>query len=256
MKLERLAVIASGRGTDFQSILDHIKLNILHGIEPTLLICNTPGAYAMTRARKAGVRTEYIEGIVGKKFPDKESRGKARREFDVKVMEELSRYKITVIALAGFNQIVSPVLIDSFSMRVLNIHPAYDTVQYGGVGMFGDKVHKAVLANGEQYSGCTVHYVDNTVDLGPVILRQRVTVKIGDNVESLSDRILVWEHRSYSKAIQIHVDNELESRNNLAPEDIVDDEWEKSWNERQKKYFEYQREHALDIYGKPLNKII
>jgi folate-dependent phosphoribosylglycinamide formyltransferase PurN len=141
-------------------------------------------------------------------------------------------------------------------MRVLNIHPAYDTVQYGGVGMFGDKVHKAVLANDEQYSGCTVHYVDNTVDLGPVILRQRVTVKIGDNAESLSDRILVWEHRSYSKAIQIHVDNELERRNNLAPEDIVDDEWEKSWNERQKKYFEYQIEHALDIYGKPLNKII
>ena len=256
MKLERLAVIASGRGTDFQSILDHIKLNILQGIEPALLICNTPGAYAMTRARKAGVRTEYIEGIVGKKFPDKESRGKARREFDVKVMEELSRYKITVIALAGFNQIVSPVLIDSFSMRVLNIHPAYDTVQYGGVGMYGARVHRAVLANNEQYSGCTVHYVDNTVDLGPVILRQRVAVKSGDTIDSLSDRILVWEHRSYSKAIQIHVDNELERRNSLAIEDFEDDEWEKKWNERQKNYIEYQKEHSLDIYGKSFNEII
>ena len=256
MRLERLAVIASGRGTDFQSILDHIKMNVLQDVKLTLLICNTSDAYVMTRSRNAGIKTEYIEGIVGKKFPEKEDRRKAREEFDIKVIKELKRQDITLISLAGFNQIVSPVLIDLFSKKVMNIHPAYDTIQYGGVGMYGERVHRAVLANNEQYSGCTVHYVDNTVDLGPVILRQRVAVKSGDTIDSLSDRILVWEHRSYSKAIQIHVDNELERRNSLATEDFEDDEWEKKWNERQKNYIEYQREHSLDIYGKSFNEII
>jgi len=253
--LERLAVLASGRGTDFQSILDHINLNILQDVEPVLLICNNSDAFALTRAKKAGVKTKYIEGIVGKKFPDLDSRRNARMKFDSAVIEELKKHKTTVIALAGFNQIVSPVLIDSYGMRVLNIHPAFDTERYGGVGMYGDHVHKAVLANHESYSGCTVHYVDNTVDLGPVILRQRVPIKNDDTVESLSDRILVWEHRSYAKALQIHVDNNLK-KINLSQKDVHEDEWEIRWNERQKKYINYQTENSVEIYGKSLNEII
>lgn len=253
--MERLAILASGRGTDFQSILDHINLNVLLGIELVLLICNNPDAYVMTRARNAGVMTEYIEGIIGNKF-NKESRKKAREEFDIAVLEKLRQYKTTVIALAGFNQIMSPIIIDNFTMRVMNIHPAYDTKRYGGVGMIGEKVHAAVLANREQYSGCTVHYVDNTVDLGPIILRKRVPIKNDDTIKSLSDRILVWEHRTYSKAIQIHVDNMLESRSRLSEKNIIEDEWEKNWNDRQKNYIKYQKEHSLEIYGKPLDEII
>ncbi len=249
--MERLVVLASGKGTDFQSILDHINLGVLQGVKPVLLICNNADAFALTRARKAGVKTKYIEGIVGKNFSDLDSRRDARRKFDSAVIEELKKHNTTVIALAGFNQIVSPVLIDSYSMRVLNIHPAFDTERYGGVGMYGDNVHRAVLANHELYSGCTVHYVDNSVDLGPVILRQRVHIKKDDTIESLSNRILVWEHRSYSKALQIHVDNLL-NKNNLSQKD----EWEKKWNERQQKYINYQTEHSVEIYGKNLNEII
>lgn len=253
--MERLAVLASGRGTDFQSILDHINLDVLQGVKLVLLICNNSDAFALTRARNAGVNTKYIEGIIGKKFPDLNSRRDARRKFDAAVIEELKKHETTVIALAGFNQIVSPVLIDNYDMRVLNIHPAFDTKRYGGVGMYGDNVHRAVLANHESYSGCTVHYVNNTVDLGPVILRQRVSIKNDDTTQSLSDRILVWEHRSYSKAIQIHVDNNLK-RNNLSQKDLLKDEWEKRWNERQKKYINYQTENSVELYGKPLNEII
>ena len=254
--MERLAILASGRGTDFQSILDHINLNVLLGIKIVLLICNVPNAYVITRARNAGITTEYIEGIIGKKFVDEKSRKKAREQFDTAVLEKLRQYETTVIALAGFNQIISPIIIDSFMMRIMNIHPAYDTKRYGGVGMIGEKVHAAVLANREQYSGCTVHYVNNTVDLGRIILRQRVPIKNNDTIKSLSDRILVWEHRTYSKAIQIHVDNILESRSRLSEQNLIEDEWEKSWNDRQKNYIIYQNEHSFEIYGKPLDEII
>ncbi|MFQ6134863.1 MAG: formyltransferase family protein [Nitrososphaerales archaeon] len=254
--MERLAVLASGRGSDFQSILDHIRLSVLQGVEAILLISNNPEAYVMERARKAGVKAEYIEGIIGKKFPDKEARRKARREFDATVLDVLKHHNATVIALAGFNQIVSPVIIDDYRMHIMNIHPAYDTQRYGGVGMVGEKVHEAVLANRERHSGCTVHYVDYTVDLGPVILKQRVPVKENDTAKSLADRVLVWEHRTYSKALQIHVDGEFERRSRLSEEELLKDAWEKRWNERQRRYLEYQREHALDLYGRPLEDIM
>ncbi len=254
--MERLAVLASGRGSDFQSILDHIKLGVLQNVEAVLLISNNQDAYAVERAKKAGVKTEYIDGIVGRKFPDKEARKKAREEFDTTLLEMLKDYKATLIALAGFNQILSPIVIDYYKMRVINIHPAYDTKRYGGVGMVGEKVHQAVLANKEPYSGCTIHYVDYTVDLGPVILRQRVPVKENDTVKALADRVLVWEHRTYSKAIQIHIDKEFERRNNLSEKDLKDDLWEKNWNERQIQYLEYQRKNALEMYGKSLGEIL
>ncbi len=90
--MERLAVLASGNGTDFQSILDHINLGVLQGVKPVLLICNNVDAFALTRARKAGVKTKYIEGIVGKKFSDLDSRRDARRKFDSAVIEELKKY--------------------------------------------------------------------------------------------------------------------------------------------------------------------
>ncbi len=249
-------MLASGRGSDFQSILDHIRLDVLQGVEPVLLISNNPQAYALKRAQNAGVTTERIDGIVGKKFPDKESRRKAREEFDTAVLEVLKQHKATVIALAGFNQIVSPIIIDNYRMRIMNIHPAYDTARYGGVGMVGEKVHEAVLANRERHSGCTVHYVDYTVDLGPTILRQRVSVKENDTAKSLADRILVWEHRTYSKALQVHVDREFERRSRLSEAEILEDAWEKRWNERQTRYLQYQREHAPDVYGRSLEDIM
>jgi phosphoribosylglycinamide formyltransferase-1 len=254
--LEHLAVLASGRGSDFQSILDHLRLGVLKDIEAKLLISNSQGAYAMERAKKADVPVEYIEGVVGKRFQDKEARSRARQAFDIDLLETLKRYGATLVALAGFSQIVTSVVIDEYRTRIMNIHPAYDVKRYGGVGMVGDKVHEAVLANGEEYSGCTVHYVDYTVDLGPAILRQRVPVKSGDTVRSLADRILVWEHRSYPKAIQIHVDSEFERRRNLSEYDLRNDEWESGWSMRQQKYFDYQKEHAVELYGKPLDEIL
>jgi len=253
--LEKLAVLASGRGTDFQSILDHIRLNILQNIKMVVLISNEINAFAIKRAQNADVKTEYIEGIIGKNFKDKTERIKARHNFDNRVIEILKKYGATVIALAGFNQIVSSALIDEFNMKILNIHPAYDTKKYGGIGMVGDKVHQAVLANRESFSGCTVHYVDNTVDLGPIIFRQKVQVKKNDTVRSLADRILVWEHRTYSKAIQMHVDKKNESNISLKEKDTLID-WEIDWNRRQKRYLEYQSEHSDEMYGKELNNIL
>jgi len=254
--LERLAVLASGRGSGFQAIIDHIKLDILNNVKVVLLISNNSEAYAIDRARENSVKVEYIEGLGGKKFQDTDSRNRAREEFDSKVLAVLRINHITLVSLAGFNQIISPVIIDEYNMKIMNIHPAYDMQKYGGVGMIGDRVHGSVLANKEKFSGCTVHYVDYKVDRGPIIINQKVPIMNNDTIISLSARVLVWEHRTYPKAIQIHIDNEFGRRKNLTEDELINDAWEMKWNLRQENYLEFQKRNEISMYGDTLRNIL
>tara|TARA_B100000949_G_scaffold21443_1_gene16450 strand:- start:2783 stop:3151 length:369 start_codon:yes stop_codon:yes gene_type:complete len=104
------------------------------------------------------------------------------------------------------------------------------------------KVHNAVIEAGEKFSGCTVHYIDSTVDLGPILLQAKVPIYDGDTAESLAERVLVIEHRTYPKAIQLHADNRAKIENNKAIVDLNSEGWEKKWNDKQIKYFLYQRD--------------
>ena len=133
-------------------------------------------------------------------------------------------------------------MVEHYANRILNIHPAYDVVNYGGYGMVGMKVHNAVIEAGEKVSGCTVHYIDSTVDLGPVLLQAEVPIYDGDTAESLAERVLVIEHRTYPKAIQLHADKRVKIENNKSVVDITSGGWEKKWNDRQIEYFLYQRD--------------
>ena len=108
--------------------------------------------------------------------------------------------------------------------------------------MVGMKVHNAVIEAGEKFSGCTVHYIDSTVDLGPILLQAKVPIYDGDTAESLAERVLVIEHRTYPKAIQLHADNRAKIENNKAIVDLNSEGWEKKWNNKQIKYFLYQRD--------------
>ena len=238
----KLGILASGRGTDFQAILDHIRMKILVDVEVKLVIYNNKDAYVRERAENAGIKTKFIQGTVGQKFDSKESREDARVEFDKQVVGSCNDEGVELIVCAGFNQILSEYLVEHYANRILNIHPAYDVVNYGGYGMVGMKVHNAVIEAGEKVSGCTVHYIDSTVDLGPVLLQAEVPIYNGDTAESLAERVLVIEHRTYPKAIQLHADKRVRIENNKSVVDITSGSWEKKWNDRQIEYFLYQRD--------------
>ena len=251
----KLGILASGRGTDFQSILDHINMKILADVEVRLVIYNNKDAKVRERAEQAGIKTSFIQGTVGQKFNSKENRELARIEFDKQVVDTCKNIGVELIVCAGFNQILSEYLVEHYKNRILNIHPAVDVVNYGGYGMVGMKVHHAVIEAGEKFSGCTVHYIDSTVDLGPVLLQANVPVYEGDTAESLSERVLVMEHRTYPKAVQLHADNRVKIENGKAIVDLTSNGWNKKWNDKQIKYFLYQRDEYKK-QGKDLAKML
>ena len=241
--MKHLAVFASGRGTNFQAILDHTRMGILQNTEVSLLVTNVSDPPVADYAHERSVPVSFIEGVFGRKFADKREKERARDQFDQNALEVLKENRIDLVALAGFMQVLGPNLVNAYPMRIMNIHPAKDLARFGGSGMFGDRVHAAVLAAGETESGCTVHYADHTVDGGPIILQATVPVEPGDTPESLAYRILIHEHRTYSKAIQLHVDGRIRVVDERLSIDWSNN-WEEKWNRRQEAFIRLQAERS------------
>jgi len=241
--MKHLAVFASGRGTNFQAILDHIRMGILQNVQVSLLLTNIPNVPAAVFADQRSIPVSLIEGVYGRKFANRQEKEKTRSEFDQKALEILRQNRIDMVALAGFMQVLGPRIVDAYRLRIMNIHPAKDLRRFGGRGMFGDRVHAALLRAGEKESGCTVHYVDNSIDGGPVILQSTVPVEIGDTPESLAHRILIYEHRTYSKAIQLHVDGRIQAKDGKVSIDLSEG-WEDDWNRRQEAFIRQQAEQS------------
>ncbi len=242
--MKRLAVFASGRGSNFQAIADHVELGILKNIEASLLLTNDIHAQAIGIAKERAIPHVAIEGVYGKKFQSKQQKERARKEFDERALEALLQHKIDFVALAGFMQVLGSTIIAAYNYRIMNIHPALDLVRFGGHGMFGDRVHAAVLQAGEKESGCTVHYVDESVDGGPIIVQSAIHVEPSDTPESLAARILIREHQTYPKALQLHEDGRVSVRNGQAVVDLGGG-WEERWNIRQEAYAERQVDRNL-----------
>jgi phosphoribosylglycinamide formyltransferase-1 len=182
----RLGVLASGSGSNLQSILDACAARRISA-EVAAVICNVPGARALQRAREARVPAVLL--------PHQEH---ARREdYDARLVAELRSKDVELVCLAGFMRIVTPVLLSAFPQRVLNIHPS---LLPAFPGMHG--VRQALRA-GVRVSGCTVHFVDEGTDSGPILIQAAVPVLEGDTEESLAARILAQEHRIYPRAIQL-----------------------------------------------------
>jgi phosphoribosylglycinamide formyltransferase 1 len=230
--MKNLAVLASGRGSNFQAIIDHIKLGVLQNVELNLLISNDSTATAVTIARANQIPFTFIEGIQNKRFSNVQDRERARCEFDEKTMAALEGNRIDFVALAGFMQVLGKQIVQKYKYCIMNIHPSLDLVKFGGRGMFGDRVHAAVLQAGEKESGCTVHYVDESIDGGPIILQSRVPIESGDDPHTLGKRILVQEHRTYAKALQLHADGRIRLTDGCVTLDVSGG-WEDEWNRRQ-----------------------
>jgi phosphoribosylglycinamide formyltransferase-1 len=237
--MKRLAAFASGRGSNFQAIIDHVRLRALENIEVSLLISNDATAPALALAKEASIPSVFIQGIQNRKFNNKQEREEARNQFDAQSTTILKDYRIDIIALAGFMQVLGRPILQDHRYRIMNIHPALDLTRFGGRGMYGDRVHAAVLQAGETKSGCTVHYVVESVDGGPIILQAPVPVEPDDTHHTLAHRVLIQEHRTYSKAIQLHADERIHIHNGKVTIDWSND-WEAKWKERERAFIKYQ----------------
>lgn len=193
MKKLRLGVLASGGGTNLQSVIDRCKDNSL-AAEVAIVICNNPDAGALRRAEKAGIETCCINH---RDFDE-------RAAFDRRVVQQLQESGVELVVLAGFMRIIGPILLEAFPQQIINIHPAL-LPAFPGL-----HVQQQAIDYGARFSGCTVHFVDNGVDTGPIILQAVVPVLDGDSADDLAARILVEEHKLYPRAIQLFAEGRLQ----------------------------------------------
>jgi len=186
----RIGVLASGGGTNLQAIMDACDAGEIDG-QVVVVISDKSDARALERARKRNIPAMAI-------LP----KGMSREEHEKLVHEALQKERVDLVVLAGYMRILTPWLIGKYEGRMMNVHPA-QLPSFGGEGMYGEHVHKAVLDHGCKVSGCTVHFVSTDVDGGPIILQESVAVLEEDTPETLANRIHPVEHRLYVKAIAL-----------------------------------------------------
>lgn len=182
---KRLGILLSGRGSNFEAIADNVAAGTIHA-EIAVVIGNRPEARGLEAARKRGLNAVCIP-----------SKGLDRNVYDAMVVEELKKHAVDLVCLAGFMRLLSAGFIREFPQRILNIHPSL-LPSFPGL----DAQHQA-LEHGVKISGCTVHFVDEYLDAGPIVIQAAVPVLDTDTVDSLSTRILNEEHRIYSEAIRL-----------------------------------------------------
>lgn len=256
-----VSVLASGRGSNFQAILDHYKLGLFENVEFGTLIYNKPDANAKITADRYGIASRFVELKEG------------RIAFYNEIIDALKSYNTDLVCLAGWREIVGREFYEPYKFRIMNIHPAL-LPAFGEKGLNGMYVHEAVLRSGAKITGPTVFFVDVSVEEGPIILQRSVQIgekekrlywddlKSGVEVEKnrgvdlLANRVLIHEHRLYSEAIQLFADGKITVENHPIKErkngdEIVDEknvviiqcynEWHEKWIEKQKVFAEYQK---------------
>jgi phosphoribosylglycinamide formyltransferase-1 len=182
-----IGVLASGRGTNLQCIIDAVESGLLEGVSVGVVISDRPGARALERAKKHGIEAVVIDR---KAF-------ETRAAFDEAIMEELVGRGVGLVVLAGFMRVLGPAFIDAFDGKIINIHPSLLP------SFTGLQVHERAIEAGVRFSGCTVHFVDKGLDTGPIIIQAVVPVLPGDSADTLAARILKEEHRILPQAIDL-----------------------------------------------------
>ena len=191
-----IMVLVSGGGTNLQALLDAGKNGSLGPGKIALVVSDRPGVYALERAKISGVPAVVLKN--DKNIPKNER----REELSGRILRLAETHNIRLIVLAGFLSILAGKIIGEYSGRIINLHPSL-LPKFGGDGMYGEKVHRAVLDAGETESGCTVHLVDAGTDTGPVLLQRKVPVLPDDTPETLAQRIHAEEHIAIVEAARI-----------------------------------------------------
>jgi phosphoribosylglycinamide formyltransferase-1 len=187
-----IGVLISGSGTNLQSIIDAVEAKRLDA-KIELVLSNKADAYGLVRARKYGIAVEVLDH---KDFASREA-------YDQAVVDRLRARNVELVVLAGFMRLLSPVFVKAYSSRIMNIHPAL-LPAFPGL-----HVQKKAVEHGVRFSGCTVHFVNEECDEGPIIIQAVVPVFADDTEEILAARILAQEHRIYPRAIQLYAEGRL-----------------------------------------------
>jgi phosphoribosylglycinamide formyltransferase 1 len=186
---KRIGVLLSGRGSNFGALAESVSAGRIPGAEIAIVISNQPDALGLKRAEAWGIPTRMIP-----------SKGLQREAYDRQVVTVLEEYKADLICLAGYMRLLSPYFVAAFPQKILNIHPSL-LPSFPGL-----EAQRQALEHGVKLAGCTVHFVDENLDAGPIILQAVVPVLDGDDEHALSERILKEEHRIYSEAVKIILD--------------------------------------------------
>lgn len=183
---KRIGVLLSGRGSNFEALADSVSNGRVPNAEIAIVISNREGAPGIERAQ--------ARGIISRVIP---SKGLEREAYDRQVVAILLEHKVDLVCLAGYMRLLSPYFVAAFPQRILNIHPSL-LPSFPGL-----ESQRQALEYGVKFAGCSVHFVDENLDAGPIVLQAVVPVKDDDTVETLSERILREEHRIYSEAVRI-----------------------------------------------------
>ena len=192
----KLCVLISGRGSNLQSLIDACADNAFPA-EIALVVSNIDGVQGLERAKKAGIPTTVLSH---KDF-------KSRETFDASLTQTISRFDVDLLCLAGFMRILSDGFVNHWFDRLINIHPSL-LPDYTGL-----HVHERVIEAGEDFSGCTVHYVRPDMDSGPIIKQAKVAVEADDNADTLAARVLEQEHIIYPEAVRLIAEGRVRIEN-------------------------------------------
>lgn len=191
----RLGVLVSGRGSNLQTIINASEAGQIDAVV-ALVIGDVATAYALERGRRHGIETVCIDP----------SQHRTSEAFDTAVLDLLRKHEVELICLAGYMRLLSPSIVEAYKNRIMNIHPAL-LPAFPGL-----RAQRQALRHGVKLSGCSVHFVDEGVDTGPIIIQAVVPVLDDDTEETLSTRILAYEHQIYPRAIQLFAEGRLEIR--------------------------------------------
>ena len=192
----RVAVLASGRGSNLQSVIDAIEAGQVQA-QIVAVISNKKDAVALERARKHGIKDLFVDPKPFAGRPD------SREAYDRSLLEVLQQHNVELVLLAGYMKIVTAVLVNAYANRMMNIHPSL-LPSFPGLD-----VQKKAVDWGCKLAGCTVHFVTEGVDEGPIIIQAAVPILDGDTPDTLAARILVQEHKIYPRAVQLFAEGRL-----------------------------------------------
>jgi phosphoribosylglycinamide formyltransferase 1 len=182
---KRIGVLLSGRGSNFEALAESVAAGRIPGAEIVIVVSNQPDALGLKKAEARGIAARMIP-----------SKGLQREAYDRQVTAVLQEHKVELICLAGYMRLLSPYFVSAFPQRILNIHPSL-LPSFPGL-----ESQKQALEHGVKFAGCTVHFVDENLDAGPIIQQAVVPVLDGDDEHTLSERILREEHRIYTEAVK------------------------------------------------------
>jgi phosphoribosylglycinamide formyltransferase 1 len=189
---KRIGVLLSGRGSNFEALADNVAAGRIPGAQIAIVVSNRDGAPGIDKAIQRGMATRVIP-----------SKGLEREAFDRQVVKVLKEHKVDLVCLAGYMRLLSPYFVAAFPDRILNIHPSL-LPAFPGL-----ESQRQALQYGVKFAGCTVHFVDENLDAGPIVLQAVVPVLDNDTEATLAERILAEEHRVYTEAVKIVLSGEF-----------------------------------------------